>query len=321
MKKADDSGSSPDRRIYEENLMEQEKKNKFWNFHDKNYKKFLIVPALLLIFGFAYMGYFYSVHHDFINKDISLTGGTSITINDPNLNANQLQKDMSGKLQDVNTRSIYDLITQKQVAVILETKTDAQTTKNILQDYLGYALTDQNSSTQFTGSDLSESFYKQLLVAILFAFFFMSVVVVIIYRKFIPALAVILSAFADIFMALTIVNVFNMQVSSAGIIAFLMLIGYSVDTDILLTNKVLRSKEKSREAVNKNIARAFRTGITMTLTAIAAVGFCLIIIGSFSNTLSQIFTILIIGLFFDIINTWITNVCIVKWYTESKEKK
>ncbi|HTY43801.1 MAG TPA: protein translocase subunit SecF [Patescibacteria group bacterium] len=294
---------------------------KFWKFHDKNYKKLLIVPALILIFSFAFMGYFYSVHHDFISKDISLTGGTSITLNDPNINANQLQKDMSGKLQDVNTRSIYDLITQKQVAVVLETKTDAQTTKTTLQDYLGYSLTDQNSSIQFTGSNISQSFYEQLLIAVLFAFFFMSIVVIIIYRSFIPAFAVILSAFADIFMALTVVNVFNIQVSSAGIIAFLMLIGYSVDTDILLTNKVLRSKEKTREAVNKNITRAFKTGITMTLTAIAAVAFCLIIIGSFSNILSQIFTILIIGLFFDIINTWITNVCIVKWYTESKEKK
>jgi preprotein translocase subunit SecF len=263
------------------------------------------------------MFFFYSAHNDFISKDISLSGGTSITINDPNLNVNKLQADLSGKLQDLNIRSIYDLTTQKQVAVIIETKTDAETAKTILQNYLGYDLTDQNSSTQFTGSALSQGFYEQLLIAVLFAFFFMSLVVTIIYRKFVPAFAVILSAFADIFMSLTVVNILNLQVSSAGIIAFLMLIGYSVDTDILLTNKVLRS----RDSVNKNIGRAFKTGITMTLTAIASVGFCLIIIGPFSNTLNQIFTILIIGLFFDMVNTWVTNVSILKLYTEKHNKK
>ena len=37
--------------------------------------------------------------------------------------------------------------------------------------------------------------------------------------------------------------------------------------------------------------------------------------------LSQIFTILVIGLSFDLINTWITNVSILKWYAQKKEAK
>ena len=41
----------------------------------------------------------------------------------------------------------------------------------------------------------------------------------------------------------------------------------------------------------------------MTLTSIIAITVALIIIKSISNVLGQIFTILIIGLFFDIMNT------------------
>ena len=64
---------------------------------------------------------------------------------------------------------------------------------------------------------------------------------------------------------------------------------------------------------------AFKTGITMTLSSIAAVGVALIFTISFSAVLSQIFTILLIGLGFDLLNTWITNASLLKWYLEKKQ--
>jgi preprotein translocase subunit SecF len=132
----------------------------------------------------------------------------------------------------------------------------------------------------------------------------------------IPSFAVILSAFADIVMTLAVVDMAGMNLSIAGVIAFLMLIGYSVDTDILLTSRLLKDKEGN---VNHRLFGAFKTGITMTLTAIAAVGVSLIIIYNFSSTLKQIFTIILIGLGFDIINTWITNASVLKWYMGVKK--
>ena len=178
-------------------------------------------------------------------------------------------------------------------------------------------MNDKNSSLEFTGSLISQSFYKQLLIAMLFAFLLMSIVVFIMFRTFVPSFAVILAAFADIFMTLVVVNYFGIEMSSAGIVAFLMLIGYSVDTDILLTNKVLRSHEGS---LNGKIFTAFKTGMTMTLTAIVAVSIGLFVSLSFSVVLTQIFTILLIGLGFDILNTWVANVSILKWYVEAKKK-
>jgi len=126
---------------------------------------------------------------------------------------------------------------------------------------------------------------------------------------------VIISAFADIIMTLTLVNILGIKMSGAGIIALVMLIGYSVDTDILLTNRILKTQEGS---LNKRIFGAFKTGITMTLTSLFAMGIALLVVSAFSETLTQIFTILVIGLVFDILNTWITNVSIIKWYAIKK---
>jgi len=104
--------------------------------------------------------------------------------------------------------------------------------------------------------------------------------------------------------------------SSAGIIALLMLIGYSVDTNILLTTRLLKRHEGT---VNQRIFGAFKTGITMTLTSLLAIVIALLVVKSFSPILTQIFTILSIGLCFDILNTWVTNTSILKWYMEKKK--
>jgi len=292
------------------------------NWYDKNYKWLLLIPIILVLFSLIYMGIFYSKNQDFIYKDISLTGGTSVTIFGK-INILDLEQALSEKLEEVNTREIYDLITREQKAVIIEIKTEGcnelevKQTKTILEDYLGYELVEgDNASFECTGSSLSESFYKQLLIAILFAFFFMAIVVFIIFRTFVPSTAVIISAFADILMTLVIVNIFGMKMSSAGIVAFLMLIGYSVDTDILLTTRILKRQEG---LLNERIVGAFKTGITMTLTSLLAIVIALFVVKSFSPVLTQIFTILSIGLGFDILNTWITNTSILKWYMEKKK--
>jgi len=286
----------------------------FEKFHDKHYKKLLLIPVGLLVFSLIYIGMFYQANGDFINRDISLTGGTLVTIFE-NVDVDVLKNDLSDKLDEVNVREIYDLITKEQKAVILETKSEGDLTREVLEDYLGYELNSENSSFEFTGSSLSESFYKQLLVAILFAFIFMAFVVFVIFRTFVPSLAVILAALTDIIMTLALVNFLGLKMSSAGIVALLMLIGYSVDTDILLTTRILKRSDGS---LNERIFGAFKTGITMTLTSLLAVIIALIVVSSFSVILTQIFTILAIGLGFDILNTWITNVSILKWYVEKK---
>jgi preprotein translocase subunit SecF len=283
--------------------------------HDKYYKILLLIPAVLLLISLISIGMTYSKTGDLFAKDISLTGGTTVTLNGQ-FDIEKLTLDLENKLPELNVRRVYDLVSNEEKAVIIETTEEGSKTKEILEDYIGYELTGENSSFEFTGSSLSESFYSQLMLAILIAFIFMGIVVFIIFRSFVPSTAVIISAFADIVMTLALVNMLGMKMSSAGIVAFLMLIGYSVDTDILLTTRILKRSEGS---LNRRIWGAFKTGSTMTLTSLFAVLFALFVVKSFSIVLTQIFTILVIGLFFDLLNTWVTNASMLKWYVEAKK--
>ncbi|MBI5803149.1 hypothetical protein HY448_00500 [Candidatus Pacearchaeota archaeon] len=296
-------------------MEEQKTKKTFSSFYDKYYKLFLILPAMAIIFSLIYMFFFYSTNGDLFYKDFSLTGGTSITILGK-IDGSSLKNSLSDKLDGLNTIVVYDISTREQTALIVQTKTDTEEVKKILESYLGYSLDGENSSVEFISSALGQSFYQQLLIAIFVSFFLMASVIFLIFRNFVPSFAVIISAFADILMTMVAVNLLGIKISGAGIVAFLMLIGYSVDTDILLTNRLLKRYHEG--TINTALFGAFKTGMTMTLAALLAIIFALIVSSFFSVVLTQIFTILMIGLFLDIFNTWITNASLLKWHLEKK---
>ena len=298
-------------------LLEEVNPKKFNRFYNNNYKKLLLIPLILLVLSLGYLGYFYNQNSDFIKKDVSLTGGTTITIEETTIVLTSLEDFLSKEIDNFAIREISDFRTGNQKAVVIESQIDSAELKLILEKFLDYELTNENSSIEFTGSKFGESFYKQLLLAIIISFILMAFVVFFIFRTIAPSAAVVISAFADIVMTIAFVNLLGIKVSSAGIMAFLMLIGYSVDTDIMLTTRLLKRKEK----INHKLLNAFKTGITMTLTSIVAISVALIITNSFSEILKQIFTILLIGLSFDLLNTWITNASILKWYLERRDKE
>ena len=144
----------------------------------------------------------------------------------------------------------------------------------------------------------------------------MGLVVLITFRSLVPSFFVILAATSDILCTLAVVSLLGIKLTTAGVAAFLMLIGYSVDTDILLTTRVLKRKEGS---VFDRIISSMKTGMTMSLTSFTAA--LLAYFFTSSDIIKQIMIIIVIGLFFDMMNTWIQNTGILRWHLEKKAKK
>lgn len=294
--------------------MENSSETKKYDWYNRWYKPLLVIPVIILILSLCYLGYFYTKTGDFILKDASLSGGTTITINS-DLNAKELQSKVNQKFPDVTIRSLTELRTGKQISLIIETAATPEQIRPELEKILGYSLNADNSSFEFTGSSLSSSFYKQLIIALIISFILMSITVFVLFKTFTPSIAVIFAAFGDIVMPLALIDFLGIKLSAAGIAAFLMLIGYSVDTDILLTTRAIRTKEGS---LNERIYRAFKTGSFMTITALIAVLPAFFIVSGLPDSFRQIFLILALGLFADLVNTWLTNASIIKWYCDWK---
>jgi preprotein translocase subunit SecF len=161
------------------------------------------------------------------------------------------------------------------------------------------------------GETFGKSLQSQAVLALIFSFMGMSIVIFLSFRTFVPSGAVVLSAFADMVMTAAAMNIIGIPLSLGTLAALLMLIGYSVDSDILLTNRVLKRQGK----LNEKLAGAFHTGIIMTSTTLAAAA-AMFVVSWFGavQILMDISAVLLIGLIFDVMNTWLTNVGIIKWY-------
>ncbi len=285
-------------------------------YYNKEYKKLLIIPLIMFIFSLFVIGNTYVQTGEFIKKGVSLKGGSTITINDVDVNVAELKSYLSSKFPDldVNVRTLTKA--GMQTGVIIESST--QEPSDLIKEI--ETKTGQLSKDQYTidttGPSLGKSFFTQAIFAVILAFLFMAAVVFISFKEPLPCIYIIFSAFADILFAFAIFNLFNMKLMTAGIAAFLMLIGYSVDTDILLTTRVLKRKEGT---VEERVFSSMSTGLTMTIAAIAAA--VVAYFATESEVLKQIMFILFWGLTADLVNTWFANVGLLRWYLEGKEKE
>ena len=164
---------------------------------------------------------------------------------------------------------------------------------------------------QSRSATFGASAQQEALIGLVVAFLGMSVLVGLMFRTFIPSIAVVLSAFSDIVIPLAVMNLLGMELTLGVVAALLMLIGYSVDSDILLNNHILRRSGDFYESTY----RAMRTGVTMTLTSITAMIVMTITATLFGiQLLAAVGTVLVFGLVTDLMNTYLLNLSLLRWY-------
>ena len=257
-------------------------KEKLYDFYDKKYKLLLIIPFVVLLLAIVQIAYQIHTTGDFIKKDVSLKGGVTITVPfEKPFEPGKLQEEISSKFPgyEVVVRSLKS--TGTTIGFIVEADIDGNNKEDIqklldsISSSIGENISKINYGLEIIGSTLGQSFFRESLIAIAVAFAFMAIVVFLYFRTFIPSLAVVLAGFSDMVIAMAAINLMGVRVGTAGIAAFLMVIGYSVDTDILLTVRVLKRKEGT---VMDRILGAIKTGMTETMTAIVAVVVAMIVI-------------------------------------------
>jgi preprotein translocase subunit SecF len=295
-------------------------------FYETYYKQLLIIPFLMLFAAFLVLGVSYATTGQLVGQDITLKGGVTIIITTDMVSLDGLSaSSLEASLQEQFPDAVFDVRTLRQFTELAGFEISADMTgdeeivqfrESLTQIIPGLTPEQVGNNIGIKGATIGASFFKQITWAMLAALVLMGIVIFIQFRVFVPSFAVILAAVSNIVVTLAIVSLLDIKLSTAGIAAFLMIIGYSVDTDVLLSTRVLKNKTGS---VFSRIISAMKTGVTMNVTTLAAITVALLV--SESQTISQIMTILFIGLWVDMINTWIQNAGILRWYTEKKERE
>jgi len=254
----------------------------------------VLAVALLIIAGW------YVMTGAPVTPGITFTGGTEVQIATTD-SPSEIRSSLSGfeieSIQPVAGSDRYILTTQS---------TDTNLIENQMQG-AGYEII----SSAETSASFGAGAQTLALIGVAVAFVGMSLLIFALFRSFVPSIAVVLSAFSDIMIPVALMNLFGIKLSLGTVAALLMIIGYSVDSDVLLNNHILRRRGSFYESTY----RAMRTGVTMTLTSLAAM-----IVMTITATLFQIpllpdiGIILVFGLAADLMNTYMLNLSLLRWY-------
>jgi preprotein translocase subunit SecF len=274
----------------------------------ENHKILIAIPIILALLSLVLIGF-----HG-LEQGVDLKGGSQAELQLlGSVTPSELEDTLDAKLNTNNIKVTNN--GNNKVTVELENNINSSTFTSAIN---GKA---KVISYNEIGPVLSEEAMGQIYVAMIFAFLFMAITVFVVFREPVPSVAIILAALCDILIALGGMSIFKIPLSIASVGALLMLIGYSVDTDILLTTRLLKRREGTVEERAKN---AMYTGLTMSFAAIAAMGILFVvtkILMPEATTLSNISAVLVIGLIGDILSTWLMNLGILKTYIDWRQSK
>lgn len=274
-----------------------------------NYKMLMLIPLAMLFLSVGLLAYNHQTTGEWFERSADLKGGTQITVSiegEPDIGS--LQKHLETQFGDVSVRELGG-VGGKALLISVPAGVDV---KGVMDTLAEEGITVKDSSTQQVGPALGEAFWRQSQLAFFVAFVFMAFVVFLAFRTFIPSIAVIQAAVTDVLGTIAMMQLLGIEMSLAGFAAIMLIIGYSVDTDILLTARVLRGSGP----VTGRVIGAMKTGLTMTLTALVA----LIAMYATSSTpvISDIAAVLIIALILDIPATYLMNAGILRWWMEKR---
>ncbi len=172
-------------------------------------------------------------------------------------------------------------------------------------------------SYQIITPTLSSYFLSEMRDIIIFSFIAVAIVVLLIFRTGVPSFAVVFGAANDLLIALGAMGAFGIPLGVASIGGLLMLVGYSIDTDILSAMRILKRTDGTPES---RALSTMKTGITMTTTALIVFSILFIVSYlSFIPTYFEISGVVLAGLAGDILATWFGNVVLILWYKKRKD--
>jgi preprotein translocase subunit SecF len=220
-------------------------------------------------------------------------------------------------LEDKNFSNAKVALTEAQTALIKFNEDFSTKLKQVLVEKLNLG-EDVEYQHRTISATFGKAAFSSGIVIAFWAAICLIIIIFVFFRQLVPVLAIICSMIFDVLMAMTGMILFQIPLSLLTISALLMVVAESVDTNIMLTSKVLKEKDGTPSS---RAFSALKTGLTMSATTVSAL-IAMIFISLFFQieVVFQIAIILFFGLIGDLIATWIMNTSLLMWFIERAKK-
>jgi len=266
-------------------------------------RQLIAIPLVVLAVALGVLAVTFAMTGSPVVLGNDFTGGSELKVQSSEPISEQQAADTFGD----SVVSVQQVSGQDQYIITFDSSAEISELTSTAEQADGITVLQSGSTSPVFGAQSQE--YALMGVAI--AFLGMSLLAFALFRTFVPSIAIVISAFSDIVIPVAIMNLVGIKLSLGTVAALLMLIGYSVDSDIVLNNHVLRRSGGFYESTY----RAMRTGVTMTITSIAAMMVMAIAATLFGiELMASIGIVLVLGLTADLMNTYMLNVTLLRWY-------
>jgi preprotein translocase subunit SecF len=254
---------------------------------------------------------------DYLNSNIEDLKSQAKSLLDPLLEKGFLTSANVNEIDIINNKD--DLKTYVNESIVLANDNFNSEVIDFIKGYLNLK-EDQNVRTQTreVSATLGDDFVKSSVTVGLFAFIFLVLVILFFFKEIVPSGLIIFSAIFDVLAGLAGMALLGLSLSLTTIPALLMLVGYCVDTNILLSTRLLKQRKGDVFSAANN---SMSTGLTMTFTTLATV-VVMMVISYFTQmyVILEIATILFFGLIGDLFSTWCFNGPVLIRYILHKNK-
>lgn len=187
---------------------------------EQDYRKLFIIPMVVLVLLSVILAY------NGIKLGTDLKGGTVVHVEDVSVDSSKVESDIKALLgqEEVSVLTLRSVGTGK-VGIQIETPplTDQEASK--VKDYIAKNFGEAKFSFDTVGPALGKSFQMEAIKAVAIAFLGMALVVFIIFRTFVPSIAVITCAAIDIVETVGFMSLFGIPLSLNTVAGLLMLMG------------------------------------------------------------------------------------------------
>ncbi len=221
-------------------------------------------------------------------KDVSIKGGYIIVIpKEVNLNPTDIYKQLSTIYPDIR---VYET---KGLVYIEGSSLDAQRVVDIINKKFNLNLEIKDIEIQQYDSYFGSIIFKEFIKLVIIALILVSIAVLIRMKNKVSALAIVLTILFDLSATAFLVSMLGYPISIIAFIAFLMILGYAIDNNIVLATNILKEEGTFEDKVKLSL----KVGYLMEATTLIVLIVTYLIVNA--KVIHELAFILIIALLAD----------------------
>ena len=235
----------------------------------QNRKKFFILSLLVIIIGFGFMIANAQAGKGALNWDVEFTGGTSMELN---MNGKYDNDKLISIIKDVTDQSspqIQEVLGTNNVEIKLQSidsPTRTALVEAIQKEYSKATLTEANDISGTVSGEMQRAAIKAMLIYISIRF-----------KDVRAGGSAILALIHDVLVVLAAYAIFRIPVNNAFIAVLLTILGYSVNSTIVIFDRIRENKgafkrNQTAERINKSISQTLARSINTSLTTLFTIG-------------------------------------------------